>query len=778
MEGAENAAKPGAWRKLALSASVAGIIFVVLYVTSFYLLSRIPPGSATDGQTLTLAGLLIVPYSGLAFLYVMIMLRAMGRATGIRFSRILGQAQFGAGLIFIAFVFAAVAALAATPASMQYAGLQADPVAVRILPLYSSTLLVMFAMRMAAMFVFTTTSIGWATQLMPSWFRWLSYLDEVRIVRTSVKRSFEEPWYNTASMLLQPKWHVAPPAPSSFLQSIPEHPLLAQVLFNRGLTTPAEVSAFLNGADAAAVNPYKLKDMAPAVQRILAAIKRGETICVYGDFDVDGVSSTALLAMALQLAGGAVGPYIPDRVDEGYGLNTDAITRIAAKAKLLVTVDCGIRSIEEVAHARALGMDVIVTDHHTVGPDLPPALAVINPRRADCPAKAEQLAGVGVAFRLAQAVLRAVANDSSFTSRRFTADSVGEVEDSLIDLVALGTVADVMPLLGQNRALVRRGLQKLNREPRPGLEALMRVADLAKGGVDSTAIAFRLAPRLNAAGRLAKAKLAYDLLRTADATNADLQAKTLEDLNRMRRRLTDQAQTEAETQLAAELGDDPPLLMAASPHFEHGIVGLVAGKLAEQFYRPAIVLREEAETARGSARSIPEFDISRALDQVDGLLIRHGGHPLAAGFTVLAANVAPLRAALTELAAAELGDRRTLRPTLEIDAEVHLEDINHGVVQQFARLEPTGEGNPQPLLLARGARVRSVNTVGQGKHLKLGLDSGPATHVHDAIGFRLGEWKDTLREGHRVDVVFGAELNEWQGQRRLQLNLQDVRLAQ
>ena len=573
---------------------------------------------------------------------------------------------------------------------------------------------------------------------------------------------------------LQQKWLVAAPAPASFLQSVPDHPLLAQVLYNRGLCTAAEVDAFLNGADAAAINPYKLADMTPAVQRILRAIRTGETMCVYGDFDVDGVSSTALLVMALQAAGGAVGPYIPDRVDEGYGLNLDAVTRIATKATLLITVDCGIRSIEEVAHANRLGMDVIVTDHHTVGPELPPAVAVINPRRADCPSKFDRLAGVGVAYRLAQAVLRAAANDDA-SNGRLSVDAVTEIEESLLDLVALGTVADVMPLLGQNRTLVRRGLEKLNKQPRPGIEALMRVSDLNPGSVDSTAISFRLAPRLNAAGRLQHAKLAYDLLRTTDPTTAFIHAKTLEDLNRQRRTLTEKAQAEAELQLAAELADDPPLLMTGSATFEHGVVGLVAGKLVERFYRPALVLREEEETARGSARSIPEFDISHALDQVDGLLLRHGGHPLAAGFTVKTANLPALREALTGLAAAELGDRSQLCPTLAIDAEVSLEDITWSLIEQFGRLEPTGEDNRPPVLCARHTRVRSVRTVGEGKHLKLGLDSGPGTHVFDAVGFRLGDWKDALHEGSYVDVVFQAEINEWQNQKRLQLNLQDVR---
>lgn len=585
-------------------------------------------------------------------------------------------------------------------------------------------------------------------------------------------------------MRKQQKWVIAPPAPAAFLQSVPVHPLLAQVLYNRGLTTAAEVNAFLSGEDAVAVNPYRMAGMKEAVQRIVRAVRTGETICVYGDFDVDGVSSTALLVMALQAAGGKAGPYIPDRVDEGYGLNNDALTRIAEKAQLLVTVDCGIRSIVEVQHARRLGMDVIVTDHHTVGPELPPALAVINPRRADCPSKFDRLAGVGVAYRLAQAVLRAVAHDSphhghhhgATSGPRLTPEAAVEVEEELLDLVALGTVADVMPLLGQNRTLVRRGLARMNGEnPRLGIAELMKVADIAPGAVDSSAISFRLAPRLNAAGRLQSAKLAYDLLRTTDPTKAYLHAQTLEQLNGRRRTLTEQAQKEAEAQLAAELLADPPLLMAGSPNFEHGIVGLVAGKLSEHFYRPAIVLREEEETARGSARSIPQFNISRALDQVAPLLVRHGGHPLAAGFTVKRANLPALREELLALAEEELGDRSELLPTLEIDAEVLLEDLSWGLVEQFDRLEPTGEDNRPPLLLARRCRVRSVRAISEGKHLKLGLDSGVATHVFDAIGFGLGEWKDAIGEGSAVDIVFRAEIDEWQKQKRLQLHLEDVR---
>jgi len=573
------------------------------------------------------------------------------------------------------------------------------------------------------------------------------------------------------------KWEVHAPAPVAFLKHVPEHPLLVQVLYNRGLRTAEEVTAFLNRIDAVKENPYRLRDMTPAVARLLRAIEKGETICVYGDFDADGVTATALLVTALQAAGGRVGPYIPDRVDEGYGLNLEAIERIAnnpdAKTKVLVTVDCGIRSVHEVARAVAAGLDVIITDHHTVGPQLPPALAVINPRRKDCPSRFERLAGVGVAYRLAQAVLRAVAQQKW---ARISAEQAHEIEESLLDLVALGTVADMMPLLGENRTLVTRGLQRLNEAQRPGIELLLQQAGLRKGTVDATAISFQLAPRINAAGRLSHAKLAYQLLRTKDPTQAYNLTQELEALNQERQKLTNDAQTQAEAQLAAQQADAAPLYVVSSPHFKAGIVGLVAGKLTERFYRPTVAIEEGDVESRGSARSIAEFDISAALDEVSPLLVRHGGHKRAAGFTVQTARLPEFTAALQTVAQRELQSQADLRPTLFIDAEVTLETINWGVQEQFARLEPTGYENPPPVLLTRQVRVREARTVGEGRHLRLVVDSGPNTPVLDAVGFHLGEWCKRLAENIAIDLAYQVEANEWQGRRRLQLNIQDLRL--
>jgi single-stranded-DNA-specific exonuclease len=572
----------------------------------------------------------------------------------------------------------------------------------------------------------------------------------------------------------QSHWLIKPAAPEAFLRAVPEHPLLAQVLFNRGVDTPAAVRAFLDGEDARMENPYKLRDMPQAVRRIVKAIEKHETICVYGDFDVDGVASTALLVTALQAVGGRVGPYIPDRVDEGYGLNVDAVMRIAEQAQLLITVDCGIRSVGEVACAIEHDLDVIVTDHHSVGKELPPALAVINPRRPDCPSKFDRLAGVGVAFRLAQAVLRAASQERWCPIKPAQA---AEVEASLLDLVALGTVADMMPLLGENRTLVRRGLAAINQTPRIGLEALMLQADLRAGLVDATAISFRLAPRLNAAGRLGDAKLAYRLLRTHDATEAHTLATALNSLNERRRTLTEAAQAEAEAQLAAVMADDPAIFIVGSERFEHGIVGLVAGRLTDRYYRPAVVMRHDGDEARGSARSIPEFNISHALDEVGHLLVRHGGHHLAAGFTVTRAHLPAFHEALQALATRTLNDRAALRPTLEIDAVTPLAAVNWGLVEQFARLEPTGKENSPPTLLACAVRVREVRAVGGGKHLRLVVDEGANGMVFDAVAFQQGEWAATLRQGRCIDLAFQAEVNEWQGSRRLQLNVQDLRLS-
>jgi len=565
--------------------------------------------------------------------------------------------------------------------------------------------------------------------------------------------------------ILKKRWQVSPPAPSSHVARFSHlHPITVQVLYNRGITDPAEAAAFLSGEGGEA-NPFALQGMHAAVTRLRQALRAGEPIAVYGDFDADGVAATALLVQTLRALGGRVRPYIPHRVDEGYGLHKEALTQLAHDGvRVVVTVDCGVRALKEVAHANRMGLDVVVTDHHSVGAALPEAVAVINPKRTDSRYPFGELAGVGVAYKLAQALLR------SQRQTPVTAREVRLEEEDLVDLVALGTVADLAPLLGENRTLVHRGLARINRMERPGVEALCRQAGLKPGQVDATAIGYALGPRLNAAGRLAHAKTAYRLLETEYPAEAERLAGELDRLNRERQQLTLETQERAR-QLALATAEDGPLLFAAAPDFLAGIVGLVASRLVDEFYRPAVVAEVGEDVSHGSCRSIPEFHITHALDECADLLIRHGGHAAAAGFTVPNEHLDKLADRLRRLAAEQLADVE-LTPVLSADAEVELSQMSWELQRELAQLEPCGYANPHPLFLSRNVRVLSQRAVGsEGQHLKLTLSDERA--AWDGIAFRQGEWAGKLPD--RVDLVYHLEINEWNDQRRLQLNVQDIR---
>jgi single-stranded-DNA-specific exonuclease len=569
-------------------------------------------------------------------------------------------------------------------------------------------------------------------------------------------------------MPLSPRrWQVTPPAPPSHIARFPRlHPIIVQVLYNRGITDPARVTTFLDGESGEA-NPFELEGVPAAVTRLRQALRRSETIAVYGDFDTDGVTATTLLVQTLRALGGDVCPYIPHRADEGYGLHKAALTQLAHdSARVVITVDCGVRSLEPIAHAKQMGLDVIVTDHHSVGSELPDAVAVIDPKRPDGNYPFDGLAGVGVAFKLAQALLR------SHRQTRVTTRTVRLEEEDLLDLVALGTVADLVPLLGENRTLVRKGLERINRMERPGIEALCRQSGLKNGQVNATSIGYALGPRLNAAGRMGHAKTAYKLLETPYPAEAERLAEALDRLNRKRRQLTLETQERAR-QLALTTAEESPLLFAAAPDFQIGVVGLVASRLVDEFYCPAIVAAMGDEFTRGSARSIPEFHITHALDQCADLLVRHGGHAAAGGFTIANTNLNRLAGKLRKLAAEQLADVE-LVPVLNVDTEIELSQMSWELQRDLARLEPCGYANPHPLFLSRDVYVRNQRTVGTGgKHLKLTLSDGQGTW--DAIAFRQGEWGGKLPD--RIDVVYHLEVNEWRDQPRLQLNVQDIRPA-
>lgn len=582
------------------------------------------------------------------------------------------------------------------------------------------------------------------------------------------------------SSLREYHWLVAPEIPddsSLWTADDAVHPVLRRILHNRGLTQPGQIQAFLANHYLPSRDPYLLADMDRAVERIGRALRDNETIVVYGDFDADGVTSTVLLTEALRDMVDdrrLIVPYIPDRVDEGYGLNMEALTSLRQKgASLVISVDCGIRSPVEAAHARAMGLDMIITDHHSLGYELPPATAIINPKRPDSQYPERMLAGVGIAFKLAQALRQAFPD-------RVTAD-----ESDYLDLVAIGTVADLAPLVGENRKLVAEGLAVLNEVRRPGIAALMNVSGLQPGHMTAESIGFALGPRINAAGRLAHAYDAARLLIAPDSGSAQDQARLLDELNRKRQSLTRQLSA-----LAEQMVDpDAPIIIAGSPEFKSGIVGLVASRLAEKSYRPAIVMERGEEESRGSCRSIPEFHITRALDEVADLLVRHGGHAQAAGFTIRNEHVPEFIERLTVIAAERLAGQ-DLRPSISVDATMPLSDIDWALQATLEQLEPTGTMNPQPYLLSRGVEVVSHRPVGSdGSHLQLHVIDprrngggryagaiGRPAQAFPAIAFRQGEWAGSMPR--YIDMIYRVSVNQWQGNSTLQLVVEDIRPAQ
>jgi single-stranded-DNA-specific exonuclease len=461
----------------------------------------------------------------------------------------------------------------------------------------------------------------------------------------------------------------------------------------------------------------------------------------------------------LSLLGADVRPYIPNREDEGYGLNVDALKDLKdGGVKVVVTVDCGIRSLVEADAARDLGLDLIITDHHHPGPELPRALAVVNPKQPGDAYPAKDLAGVGLAYKIAQGLIRPMTPKPPLNG------------SDVLDLVALGTVADLAPLVGENRKLVREGLKVINRARREGLKSLISVSRLRPGGVDATAIGFMLGPRLNAAGRLESALAAYELMTATDVFRAGQLAMQLEAQNRERQALTRLTHAHAR-ELALSDDPDAPLLFAAHPDFKTGVVGLAAARLTDEFYRPSVVAARKPDWTKGSARSIPEFHITEALDQCKELLERHGGHAAAAGFTAPSANVDELARRLRGVAAERLAGI-DLRASLQVDAEAALSDLTADLETELRQFEPCGYGNPTPVLATRGLKVTTSRAVGaDGNHLKLALTDGRVTV--DAIAFGQGKRHGSLPA--RVDVAYTLEINEWGGERRLQLNVRDIR---
>jgi single-stranded-DNA-specific exonuclease len=499
--------------------------------------------------------------------------------------------------------------------------------------------------------------------------------------------------------------------------------------------------------------------MDQAIVRINKALLKGETIGIYGDFDADGITATAALVQGLALLGGKTVPYIPHRQTEGHGLTTAVLKKLYEQGvTLVITVDCGVTDVAEVKKAKEMGLDIIITDHHSPLDEIPEAVAVINPKLEGSVYPFPQLAGAGVAFKLVQGIFRNL--------------GIEERIDKIMDLVAIGTIADMSPPLGENRYLIKEGLKYINASPRPGIRELIKQTRLEPGSINEDRISWVIAPCLNAAGRLADGLTGYKLLTTESDQEAEELAAWLARKNEERQRLTTVTLVRAREQVIAR--GLPPLLLTADKEYPMGIAGLVASRLTEEFYRPSVVIHTADTVCHASCRSIAEFDIIAALNKFSRFFTRYGGHARAAGFTMPTEKLPELEQELAALAKDWLSGVE-LRPHLDIDALVTLPELGGDAYQETQLLAPFGIGNPVPTFMSRGVEVLERRTMGSsGEHLRMKLRQGGT--VWDGVAFRLGN--HTAELAPRIDAVYNVEADNWGGRKQLRLNILDFKKSE
>ena len=552
------------------------------------------------------------------------------------------------------------------------------------------------------------------------------------------------------------RWDLPPPVKDHSLP--PDLPsAVVKVLVHRDIDTAEKLRIFLKPPQRLPYDPLRLPGMDRALPRIYQAIHQEEKVGVFGDFDVDGVTGSAIISEGLEPFGIQAIPYLPHRTEEGHGLSVPAVEHLVNQGvSLIVTVDCGVTSIEEVAHAKGLGADVIITDHHLPQSGLPDAAAIINPKLPGGTYPFNALCGAGLAFKLAQGVY----------------EFHGQPWDrSLLELAALGTIADLVPLLDENRYLVAEGLGEMAHTSRPGLQALYRRAGVLGDFLNTEIVSFQVTPRLNSAGRMSHALDSYRLLTTKSTEEAEALADKLESLNQKRRQLTDEAMVLAKQQVHSwiDSGALPPVLLVSGSAITRGVAGLVAGRLAESFRRPAVAISVENDFVVGSGRSIPEFDIFEAFNSCQDLFVRFGGHAQAAGFTLAREKLPLLEERLTAVVEETLNVQES-RPPLDIDAEVWLDDLADDALGWLSSLEPFGSGNPQPVFLTRRARVLEARYVGKtGQHMRLKVMDGHQQWT--ALAFNQAErWVDGTA---KVDLVYSVSKDHWQGQEQSTLRVLD-----
>ena len=553
-------------------------------------------------------------------------------------------------------------------------------------------------------------------------------------------------------------WNVSQPnaAAVNAIAGAGHNPLTAMILAGRGIDSAQAVHSYLS-CDAPLVDPFRLRDMDAAVKRISMALAREESIAVFGDYDVDGITATCLLTDYLRSCGAKCTPYIPGRLEEGYGLNPIAIDQLhQSGVNLIITVDCGITAVEEAELCRSLGIDLVITDHHECKDQLPHAVAVVDPHRSDCTYPHRNLSGVGVAFKLAAALC----GDQEEILRHYA------------DMVCLGTVADVMLLQGENRVFVDRGLQSLRKTHRPGLAALIEECGCESRSLSATSIGYMLAPRINAAGRMGQIDLAVELLLTQDPQRAKELAAALCDLNRQRQGVESEIYDQAIAMLPQ--GGAPDAIVLADSRWHQGVVGIVASRIAEEYCCPTFLICLDGDHGKASSRSYGGFNLFQSLTQLSDLLESYGGHELAAGFTISRQNIDAFRDQICRLAS-EFYNDDTPRTVLDIDCAVSPELLTLPNVEALSKMEPTGNGCPKPVLMMEGLTIERIRPVGNGRHLRMRLQKG--NHGINAIYFSANAQTATVSQGDLVDVAFVPQINTFRDEQTVQMNITDIRPA-
>ena len=538
-------------------------------------------------------------------------------------------------------------------------------------------------------------------------------------------------------------------------------PVIATVLLNRGIE---DVEEYIRPETENLHDPFLMKGMEQAAERILLALERGEHITVYGDYDVDGITSTAALVKFLTEHRADADYYIPDRLEEGYGINNGAIDKIAARGtKLMITVDCGITAVAEIAYAKELGMDVIVTDHHECKETVPDAWCILNPKQPDCPYPFKKLAGVGVVFKLLQALT---------IRMKF---HMKELLEEYLSIVAIGTVADRKPVLGVNRKIVKTGRGMMKYTVNRGIRALMEQAEVDPAALTAGTVGFTLAPRINAAGRMGDPKCAVEMLLARDEKNARQYAELLDRENRERQATEQKILEEALGVIAADPSmEDDYVLIIGHEGWHHGIIGIVASKISERFNKPCILISTGDGMGKGSGRSIKCFNLFKALEHCGSDLTKFGGHELAAGLSLETEKIPLLRRHINEYAKSILNEEDFI-PRIYVDTALPAEYVNMNTAERLMLLEPYGMGNASPVFFAKGLEVTNIRPLSEGKHIKLTLAGGGS--VIDAVGFGMGACLSEIKAHDMIDILFNLDINVFRGERQVQVLLKDMRFS-